>query len=207
MCYISPRANVRKTVEGIATVVFGIICFFFMPDTPAMAKFLNDEEKLWAVRRMRMDASGSTAMDVDEEKLNWYWVKMALLSPQTYFCSFIWFFLLVPLYSFSLFLPTIVNGMGYSGTTAQLLTVPPNVLGFLVVIGAAYLSDKVKNRGFFIVGGTLLGIVGYVMLLVANTNAVRYAGTFFIGAGVFQASPMLMVSTYSMTSKSCISDC
>lgn len=87
-----------ETVEGAITVVFGIICFFFMPDTPAAAKFLNDEEKEWALRRMRLDAHGSTTQNVDDEKFNSGWAKMALKAPQTYFCSFIWFFLLVPLY-------------------------------------------------------------------------------------------------------------
>lgn len=81
------------------TVVFGVICFFFMPDTPAAAGFLTDEEKEWALLRMRLDGGGSTtATAVEEEKFSWYWAKMALLAPQTYFCSFIWFFLLVPLY-------------------------------------------------------------------------------------------------------------
>ncbi|KAK3695680.1 major facilitator superfamily domain-containing protein [Podospora appendiculata] len=179
-------------IEGAVTVIFGITCFFFMPDTPALAKFLTDEEKEWALRRMRLDASGSTAIDVDQEEYHWRWAKMALQAPQTYLCAAIWFCLLVPLYSFSLFLPSIIAGMKYTSTTAQLFTVPPNMLGFLVVILTAHLSDKVKSRGVFILGGTLLGIVGYVMLLVSDRNAVKYAGTFFIGAGVFQASPMLM---------------
>ena len=82
-------------VEGTVTVVFGVICFFFMPDTPATARFLSAEEKEWALRRMRLDAHGSTQVDVDEEKFDWYWVKMALKAPQTYFNGFIWFFLLV----------------------------------------------------------------------------------------------------------------
>ena len=82
-------------VEGAVTVAFGIISFFFMPDTPATARFLNAEEKDWALRRMRLDAHGSTEVDVDEEKFDWYWVKMALKAPQTYFNGLIWFFLLV----------------------------------------------------------------------------------------------------------------
>lgn len=88
----------RRLVEGAATVVFGIVCFLFMPDTPAAAHFLTDEEKEWALRRMRVDAGGSTDVDVDDEEFSWYWVKMALLAPQTYLSAFIWFFLLVPLY-------------------------------------------------------------------------------------------------------------
>lgn len=75
--------------------MFGATCFFFMPDTPATARFLDDEEKDWALRRMRLDAHGATNVDVDEEKFDWYWVKMALKAPQTYFNGFIWFFLLV----------------------------------------------------------------------------------------------------------------
>ncbi|CAO2649150.1 Nn.00g100990.m01.CDS01 [Neocucurbitaria sp. VM-36] len=180
-------------IEGAVTVVFGIICFFFMPDTPAAAQFLNDEEKEWALRRMRLDAHGSsTAAAVEDEKFSWYWVKMALKAPQTYFCSFIWFFLLVPLYSFSLFLPTIISGMGYRSTTAQLFTVPPNMAAFITVLLTAYFSDKIKNRGYFIVAGSVLGICGYIMMLVAKTNAVRYAGTFLVAIGVFQGSPMIM---------------
>jgi len=180
------------SVEGAITVVFGIVCFFFMPDTPAAAGFLSDEEKEWALRRMRLDAGGSTEVDVDDEKFSWYWVKMALKAPQTYLSAFIWFFLLVPLYSFSLFLPSIIAGMGYQSTTAQLFTVPPNMAAFITVIGTAYTSDKLKNRGYFIIGGCVIGICGYVMLIVATTNAVRYAGTFLVAIGVFQGSPMLM---------------
>ncbi|CAN9433540.1 unnamed protein product [Alternaria alternata] len=176
--------------EGAITVVFGIICFFFMPDTPAAAGFLSDEEKEWALRRMRLDAGGSTEVDVEDEKFSWYWVRMALKAPQTYLSAFIWFFLL----SFSLFLPSIIAGMGYRSTTAQLFTVPPNMAAFNTVIGTAYASDKLKNRGYFIIGGCVLGICGYVMLIVATTNAVRYAGTFLVAIGVFQGSPMLMVS-------------
>ncbi|KAF2832316.1 MFS general substrate transporter [Ophiobolus disseminans] len=180
-------------IEGAMTVVFGIICFFFMPDTPAAAGFLTNEEKEWALLRMRVDAGGSTtAAAVEDETFSWYWAKMALKAPQTYFCSFIWFFLLVPLYSFTLFLPSIISGMGYRSTTAQLFTVPPNMAAFVTVLVTAYYSDKVKNRGYFIVMGSILGICGYIMLLAAKTNAVRYAGTFLVAIGVFQGSPMIM---------------
>lgn len=80
------------------TVVFGIVCFFFMPDTPALARFLTDEERDWALQRMRIDASGATDTDVDQEEFDWHWVKMAIKAPQMYLCAAIWFFLLVPLY-------------------------------------------------------------------------------------------------------------
>ena len=69
-----------------------------MPNTPGDSKFLPREERDYALRYMRLDASGASPADLNEEKFNWHAVRMALLAPQTYFCSIIWFFLLVPLY-------------------------------------------------------------------------------------------------------------
>lgn len=92
--------------------------------------------------------------------------------------------------------------MGYRATTAQLFTVPPNMAAFVTVLITAYLSDRIKQRGIFIAGGAIVGICGYIMLLVAKTNAVRYAGTFLVAIGVFQGSPMIMVSyTHMMLSR------
>lgn len=86
-------------VEGAVTVCFGLIALCFMPHTPAQCKFLTDEERVVALRRMKLDASGATTeSDVDHEKFDWHWVRMALLSPNTWFCSLAWFFLLIPLY-------------------------------------------------------------------------------------------------------------
>lgn len=86
-------------VEGIITVLYGIVCFFVMPSTPAESKFLTEEEREVALHRMKMDAHGATNVeDVNEEHFNWHWVKMAVFAPQTLLCSLAWFFLLVPLY-------------------------------------------------------------------------------------------------------------
>jgi sugar phosphate permease len=86
-------------IEGVITVCFGILCFVFMPNTPADAKFFTEEERSMAQARMMHDAHGSTKhSDVNNEKFDWHWVRMALLSPNTMFCSLAWFFLLVPLY-------------------------------------------------------------------------------------------------------------
>lgn len=70
-----------------------------MPHTPADAKFLTEEERIAAMARLKQDAHGATNVeDVNEEKFDWRWVKMAFKAPQTWLSSLIWFFVLVPLY-------------------------------------------------------------------------------------------------------------
>ena len=161
-----------------------------------------------ALRRMKSDSRGSTAEDdVGLEKFDWHWVKMALVSPNTWFCSLAWFFLLIPLYvslcvriaytrltrcqSFSLFLPTIIKSLGYTSTVAQAFTAPPNLASFVFVLITAASSDKVKARGFFMIGGCLLAIIGYAMLIGASAASTKYGGTFFVAVGVYLGSPMV----------------
>jgi hypothetical protein len=55
--------------------------------------------------------------------------------------------IIVALYSFSLFLPTIVAGLGFSGEQAQLHTVPPYVPATVLTVVVAFLSDRYKIRG------------------------------------------------------------
>jgi hypothetical protein len=180
-----------------------------MPNTPADAKFFTDEERAVAQARLMADSHGSsTKSDVNDEKFDWHFVRMALMSPNTIFCSLAWFFLLVPLYvrksrvrirtnplthvqSFSLFLPTIIHALGYSATKAQLFSVPPNMTAFFLVLISAGLSDRLKARGPFMIGGAILAIGGYIMLLAASQPLVRYGGTFLVASGVFMGSPMV----------------
>ena len=70
------------------------------------------------------------------------------------------------------------------------MTVPPNICGFVAILVLSAWSDAVKARGPFIVGGCILAIAGYIMLLVAESPAVKYGGTFLIAIGVYPGTPM-----------------
>ncbi|KAF7845983.1 hypothetical protein BT93_L5707 [Corymbia citriodora subsp. variegata] len=181
-------------IEGLITVIYGIVTLFFMPHNPGHAKFLSAEEKIVTMSVLKEDSRGATMeANVDAEKFSWHWVRMALLSPNLWFTSIAWFFVLVPLYSFSLFLPTIIKSLGFTATNAQLLTVPPNFAAFLLVLLTTYYSDRLKVRGPIMVAGCTLAIIGYAMLLgVKHHAATKYGGTFFVACGVYICSPMVM---------------
>lgn len=180
-------------IEGTVTVLFGILCFFVMPHTPADAKFLTEHERNAALLRMKTDSAGATTEDdVNHEKFDWHWVRMAFAAPQLWLSCLIWFFVLIPLYSYSLFLPTIISGLGYESTQAQLFTVPPNIAAFFAVLLATRLSDHVKARGHIMAVCCLVATAGYIMLLAAKSNAVRYAGTFLVAVGIYPTSPLII---------------
>ncbi|KAF4460682.1 major facilitator superfamily transporter [Fusarium albosuccineum] len=180
-------------IEGAITTLFGIVCFFTMPNTPAGAKFLTEEERFVAMIRLKEDSHGATTTeDINDEHFKWHWVRMAFKAPQTYLCSLAWICLLIPLYSFSLFLPSIVRGLGYHATKAQLFTAPPNIAAFFTVLATSITSDRIKARGPIMVIGSIVAMGGYIMLLAAKESSVRYGGTFLVAVGVYPGSAMIM---------------
>lgn len=55
------------------------------------------------------------------------------------------------LYAFSLFLPTIVQQMGYKSIHAQLLSVPPYAVAAVVTIFVGFVADRTRMRGEWMV--------------------------------------------------------
>jgi hypothetical protein len=52
------------------------------------------------------------------------------------------------LYAFSLFLPTIIAGLGYTSTKANLLSVPPYAVAAVVTVLVGWIADRTQQRGW-----------------------------------------------------------
>jgi MFS family permease len=68
------------------------------------------------------------------------------------------------LYAFSLFLPTILAGMGYAGTQAQLLSVPPYAVAATMTIIVGWVGDRTRQRGILNMVVVSIGIAGFIMV-------------------------------------------
>jgi MFS family permease len=142
---------------------------------------------------MKLDAHGATsASDIDVEKFSWHWVRVAVLNWNTALLSLNFFAIITPIYSFSLFLPTIISALGYTQVKANLLTVPPNMAAFFAVLLVTRLSDRYKARGIFMLIGASISIGGYIMLIASPKPLIQYGGTFLVASGIFPCSPVVM---------------
>ena len=97
----------------------------------------------------------------------------------------------------SLFMPTLLAGMGYNKIHSQLLTVPPYVLSSIWSIGIAYACQKTGKRGRWVLVTTPLSILGSAMLIGSKDRKVGYAGIFFLAMGskFFLLQPRLRSKT------------
>jgi len=107
----------------------------------------------------------------------------AMTSPHVILLSFVYFMGGTNLYGLALFLPSIVNSLGFSPNKSQLLSVGPFAMGFigmvvyspslaisltkiiLVTVMLAYFSDRYKTRVIPLVSVCLLSVVGYAAFL------------------------------------------
>lgn len=73
---------------------------------------------------------------------------------------------------------------------------PPYAFAFVTTLLAAHLSERRGQRALFIGGSSLLGAVGYCLLLGNTTPTTRpglsYAGVFFAAGGIYPATALVL---------------
>jgi len=109
-------------LEGLATVIAGAVSFWIIEDFPDTAKFLTEAERTLVIRRLQEDDQFSAAGEKLKAKYIWKslcdwktWVGstyaiMAFVFALTFpMLVIVYAGCDMPLYAFSLFLPSIIN--------------------------------------------------------------------------------------------------
>lgn len=171
-------------LEGIVTVIVALFAKWLINDSPESAKFLTEPERKEVVARLKLDRTSLA------DEYHRKYLRAAIFDWKIWVHMLITIGIYTPLYSISLFLPTIVRNMHYTDNTAQLMTVPPYVLGCIATISGGYAADKAKKRGLFMMFFCAVAILGFVLLIATDKPAVQYVGTFLAVSGIYPNVPM-----------------
>ncbi|KAF2876479.1 major facilitator superfamily domain-containing protein [Massariosphaeria phaeospora] len=171
-------------IEGAITVVVALIAYFVMYDYPDTARFLSKEDRLEVQRRLEVDRS---FLD-DKFNLKYFWD--ALRDWKIWVHMLLTICIYSPLYSFALFLPTIISKLVYKDHTAQLMSVPPYIVACFFCILGGWMADRKGQRGIFMICFNILSIIGFTILLSAHQVKYKYMGTFFAAVGVYSNVPL-----------------
>ena len=167
-------------IEGMATVVVGILAFFLINDFPSdRPKFLTEEECDRTIRRLQADAGPGAG-----EHFSWKQVRAAFSDWRIYVFCLCYIGIVQPFYSLSLFSPTIVQSLGFQSYRAQLMTAPPYAFAFVTTMITAYFSDRLARRAVFIVIWLSITIVGFIILIVVENLHVKYLAVFLTAGGI-----------------------
>lgn len=176
-------------LEGIPAVLVGIMVWFWLPDYPQTVAWLSPEERAFAVKRLGPYAPSMSDKHWDSEI-----AKKTLADPFFWVFAAQYFLMTNSLNAFGYFAPTIVASLGFEGHDAQLLTVPPNVVGMIVIIGVCLHSDRTKERSRHVIGACTFVAIGYLLLAVVRHWGARYAALCIIACTNAAVLPFVAVS-------------
>ena len=168
-------------LEGLATILIGGVSYWMVHDFPDDAKFLSDADRQRVIRRLKQDKQSSA--EHEEFKMSYFWASVK--DWKTWAFAVVYMGCDGPLYAFSLFLPTIVEELGYVSTTANLLSVPPYAAAAIMTVFIGWLADRTNQRGWCNIGVSVIGMIGFSMLLGGASPGVKYAGTFLGALGIY----------------------
>ena len=184
-------------LEGSPSLIVAVFAWYYIPDSPSTAKFLSQREKQVASLRL----SGHAEPTVAPRKRGFRWIEVwrTLTDPKSYLTAFMFFSCNVAFSSLPPFLPTIIKEMSYSPLASQILSAPPYLFSFAVVILTTYLSDRRRARSPFVLFHGLMAGAGYFWLALSGhlrlPPLARYAGTFPAAAGFFSAVALTITWT------------
>ncbi|KAJ5435654.1 hypothetical protein N7445_006539 [Penicillium cf. griseofulvum] len=183
-------------IEGLLTFVCGVLSFFVLPNSLESASFLTAEEKEFGGKRLRLDSPGSLEESPPEaESFKWSEVRRGVLDLQVWLSASAYFAILSGLYSFGLFLPTIIKNLGFAkdANEVQLWSVIPYAVAAVLTVVVAIVSDRLRLRGVVMLFTLPVAIIGYAAIANIDSPRVQYGMTFLMATGQYASVPCILV--------------
>ncbi|EKD20894.1 uncharacterized protein L3040_005834 [Drepanopeziza brunnea f. sp. 'multigermtubi'] len=175
-------------IEGVITVGIAITSIFVLPDFPGTAKWLSDEERMFAQWRMIDDAK-----ETDDASSTSLWTGLQLALGDYRLYIFILFQHLSLLsQTFQYFFPTIVNTLGYDRITTLLLTAPVWLATFLVSLFVTWTSGRSSDRSIHIACLMLVSLLGNIIVVSATSTGARFFAMFLMPMGAVSAYQIII---------------
>ncbi|GAA1958685.1 MFS transporter [Amycolatopsis minnesotensis] len=143
-------------LQGAPAVLIGVVTFRWLPDKPADARFLTEQERRWLQAEIDKEY-------VPEEKETFLGQLRAIRNGKVLHLAFANLFIACGLYGLTFFLPLIVKQLDskYSSTNIGLLGAIPYVVGAIGMVVLARNSDRTGERKGHVIALVLVAALGF----------------------------------------------
>ena len=163
-------------LEGIPSLVCGVATLWFLPDGPAKAKWLSDDEKRIIAARLAAEPPGAL-----------HGFKEMLFDKRIWILMIPDFSIVIALYGLNLWQPQMIKAMGYSNIQTGFIVALPYLLAMGAMVGLGYSSDRSGERAKHVAFGAFMGAIGMAgAVLLTNHNAV-FASLCLACCGIYAA--------------------
>ncbi|KAL4989605.1 major facilitator superfamily domain-containing protein [Aspergillus falconensis] len=165
-------------LEGLITVVLGLLCFFFLIDSPQLSSKWLDQDEIRFLEIQHFIKEGGEFRE-EQQKTTWRDVWEVMRNWRLYLLAYIMMCQCACNYGTKFTLPTVTKAMGFTNINAQLMTVPPYIAGALSAILFSKISDRCAWRMPFVAMPLLLIITGYAIVVGLRGNLAAHVGPGF----------------------------
>jgi MFS transporter, ACS family, tartrate transporter len=149
--------QIMYIAEAAPTVLIGILTLFVLTDKPEQARFLTTEEKSWLTRQLRTERSIKDAVRT-------FSLWQALFDPKVLLLSLNYLGIVTASLGMLFFIPQIIKSLGnFSHMTVGWLTMIPYICGGISMVAWGYISDRMKERRWNLLGACVVSTVGLVI--------------------------------------------
>ncbi|MET0928375.1 MAG: MFS transporter [Aeromicrobium sp.] len=181
--------RVMFLLEGIPTIILGVVAWFYLTDRPKDAKWLSLEERTWL--DAKMTAEHATTADIGHVS-----VRSSLRNGTVWALGLVYFGIGYGLFAISFFLPTIVAGFAETFDTtfsiAQngLIVAVPFTLGAIGLILWSRHSERTGERVWHVIIPVAVAAVSVPIAMYMDSPLATMAVISVTAIGIFSALPV-----------------
>ncbi len=176
-------------LEGIPSLIVGVLVLFYLTDRPQDAKWLPEDEKQWIIGELERE---KLEKKVDPNATMWSEIIFALKKKETYLLCAIYLFIVTGYYGLVFFMPAITAQLkGRTKVEQTIITALPYFCGFLAMLWNGRHSDQTGERRWHTAWSMFLGAAAMVLSVLSGDNLALVI-TFFclVGIGVHAYLPI-----------------
>jgi MFS transporter, ACS family, tartrate transporter len=166
-------------LEGLPSVLLGIIVWLVLPDGPEDATWLNERQRTILIARLDAERAN---VEVDHGRKS---VRQALIHPLLWKLALLWFLISVCAYTFGFWAPQILKAtaglrntqVGFTSALLTLVSVP------FMLLWAAH-SDRRRERRLHITAGGLVLAIGFLGTAFIHNPRLAIATQAIIWIGI-----------------------
>lgn len=177
---------------GLPAVIVGIIAWFYLADSPAQARWLNQDEKDWLTKALASEDTGKQGASSGHSLAH---LRTALTNGRVWTLSFIYFGFVYGLYTLAFFLPSVIDGFeeqyGTSFGLVQkgLITAIPYLPAALVLYLVSRHATRHGVKTGHIAIPALTGAISIPLALYAGSPQLTIACITVTACSIFAALP------------------
>ena len=170
-------------IEAVPSIILAFVTWSYLPDSPADASFLNDEERDWLQTTLDQEAAQRARhSDLD------LWA--ALRNPRVIALGFVYFGIVATLYGLGFFMPTIVKAFGLSNIETGFVSAIPYLIGSIAMVVWGTHSDQTGERHWHAILGCVTAALGLGLAGATQDPVLRMSALSLSAIGTFGSFPV-----------------